>query len=352
MKRYVMVLMSVLFIVLLWWVNNAFALYFSCYPSEYEFTTKAQINGVRLKECLYYHGNTIFPDYYNTYFENQYGFSSNHRVAWATNYYNCHSLSFNDRFRWMNYPHNIFWSFYNHGLVVNYNWAKKWDRWVMFTKDSNGPFSIWWVTYSISHSFIFDEDYKGWNTRIKSKYGSFGEYKHALSSVYNVYDADYTFVLRHGGTNFMYTKVWWAVLNDRAMHMLTKSSVIDLKPSEKLYQIDLKNIWWEEKDFSAQIPFEIDVEKLWADKHQKTQKVDNSHLLALSDQELVNMLTESDLMILWAASSPNAIGAVVQKNALLKTIFDRAEKNKETIELVLNKTSSFKYGTQFIQFLQ
>lgn len=136
------------------------------------------------------------------------------------------------------------------------------------------------------------------------------------------------------------------------MHMLTKSSVIDLKPSEKLYQIDLKNIWWEEKDFSAQIPFEIDVEKLWADKHQKTQKVDNSHLLALSDQELVNMLTEFDLMILWAASSPNAIGAVVQKNALLKTIFDRAEKNKEIIELVLNKTSSFKYGTQFIQFLQ
>lgn len=124
-------------------------------------------------------------------FERENWFNSSDKVANPIHSYNCHSLSFNNKNYQMMYPDNIFLTFNTWWKKANLKNAKKWDRWIIFEKKKAWRHYIDWQKYKINHSFIFLEDYKGLDTKIKSKYGSFWEYDHSLRDVLKSYNIDW-----------------------------------------------------------------------------------------------------------------------------------------------------------------
>lgn len=175
-------------------------------------STSAIINWQNIKECAIRNSSSYsYNESLDLNFEKDRWFRKEDRYRSYNPTFNCHSLSFNKRKFWLDDPINIFNKFVDNNLVWKLENAKRWDRWVMLQEHPNWKIKIWGKNYIIYHSYIFEENYKWNNTRIKSKYWIYWEYRHWLINVLNEYDKNRKLVhliLRYDNwNNFSYRSV-------------------------------------------------------------------------------------------------------------------------------------------------
>lgn len=277
-------------------IDKAIALKYNCSYWENEITTVSKLNWKNLRECSFTREYIKISKQDEINFENKYGFNSNDRVVSPNTTFNCHSMSFNKRKSWINYPHNIIFEFQKAWKITHLSNAKKWDRWVFIDEEINWEIIIWWKKYNATHSFTFMEDYKWEKTRIRSKYWELWEYIHKLSDVRKVYENSSTKLIileSENKANFSYRNI-----PDSLEDIISK----DIKVNSK-NNIFNKKISWKSK------------------------------------KEIINSITNEDLIeiSLSASKDKNSIKKLLEKNENIKYILNASKTDKNIIKEIEEK---------------
>jgi hypothetical protein len=121
----------------------------------------------------------------NSYLESApFNFSSATRVYSSTWSWNCHGRTFDNRISWVYYA----------------------DQWLLDdgpycpVNPSVGQTIIWWDGSKTSHSVTIVGPWNGTSTLVMSKYGAYGQYRHALSNAVTVYGSNWAVTGFSGGT--------------------------------------------------------------------------------------------------------------------------------------------------------
>lgn len=157
-----------------------------CNTDETLIPTSVTINNEVIKECT-----KIYPSPDDGWFKRS------ERIRPATIEYNCHSLAYANRQNWIPRPNRLILKLLElNAYSLDITTALKGDRGVMFEKAPDGDWDIGNEKYSISHSWIFSENYISEQSIVQSKYGSLGEYIHAYKNIIDTYAAGKeTFIL-------------------------------------------------------------------------------------------------------------------------------------------------------------
>lgn len=280
-------------------IDLANALKHNCNYWENEITTESKLYWKNLNECAFKRNHIDIPLSTERSFETKYWFSENDRMRNATALFNCHSLAFNKRKLWMNYPHNIIYEFQKAWKITHLWNAKKWDRWVFLDKESNWKIIIWGNRYDATHSFTFMEDYKWENTKIKSKYGQMWEYVHKLSDVRKVYYNSNTKLI---------------ILESENRANFSYRSITEPSNLEEIISKDKKVAITNNQIFNKKISW-------------KTKK------------EIINSITDEDLIEISLSSSldKNSIKKLLEKNQNIKFVLNNYKKDKNIIYLIEEK---------------
>ena len=144
------------------------------------------------------------------YFENQYGFKSTDRQYSHTGAWNCHGRTFDNRLSWVSSA----------------------DAWIMYDRPYSpstpkiGDAIVWFQNGTTSHTATIVGPYKGTSTLIRSKYGTQGQYQHALINSVKVYGSNW-YITRFGAGTTVYSSV--PISNKEAIKNKEQSLLQDSK---------------------------------------------------------------------------------------------------------------------------
>lgn len=115
-------------------------------------------------------------------FERDYLFSSRDRVYSGTGAWNCHGRTFDSRRSWISLAEPY----------LNY------DTPTCPSSPRSGDAIIFWARGQTSHSVTMISSWSGLDTRVMSKYGTQGQYRHTLRDTVRVYGGDWAVTRRRG----------------------------------------------------------------------------------------------------------------------------------------------------------
>lgn len=117
-------------------------------------------------------------------FEHSYNFQPTDRISSGTASWNCHGRTFDDRRSWIS-DITPFWIY---------------DSPVCPASPQTGDTVLFWHNGKIIHSVTMVGPWNGTSTLIMSKYGTQGQYRHALANSINIYGKNWSIIRFNAGT--------------------------------------------------------------------------------------------------------------------------------------------------------
>ena len=203
----------------------------------------------------------------NTYLESSpYNFSSSHRFYSSTWAWNCHGRTFDNRQSWTNYA----------------------DPWLA----SDAPFCpvnpavgqtvIWWGSDGkTSHSVTITGSWNNLSTQVMSKYGAYGQYRHALSNAVAVY-----------GSNWSVTGFGLGTTIYSGMRSEAPSPVVqEVDPGKKLLE-QRKDMPWYEAVLQSEIHYALEHPRLVSQSAGLREETRARLLETVDEMEQIDILLE------------------------------------------------------------
>lgn len=257
-------------------------------------------------------------------FEASYGFSSSERVYSGTGAWNCHGRTFDARQSWVSYAEP--WLTYDGPIYTSY--------------PIQGDAIIWWSGSTTAHSVTIVGPWNSLSTPVMSKYGTQGQYRHALSKTIGVYGSDWSAVYFTEGTVIYSGRPAPGGL-DRNKN--DKKGTTGLESPEKREELR-KTMPWYEDVLASQVIYEIERPRLVAKSAPISEETRNGIIEARGDQARLDLLV-SDLAdpkhfgILNAYNSPafseDFISEIEAGKLLVKIAKKRPELKEQIVAILL-----------------
>lgn len=263
-------------------------------------------------------------------FESTYGFRSADRYYSATGAWNCHGRTFDARLSWIPQAEPY----------INNDWP------YCPLNPAAGDSIIWWGSNGLSsHSVTIVGTWNGLSTPVMSKYGTQGQYRHALSNVVAVYGSDWTVTNFDAGT-----AIYWGITKNQEPEEVEKRR---RSSRERLIEQRKKTPWYEDV-LASQLVYEVEHPRIVDQVARLTEESRTGIGKAKGDQERLDILLkdlqeDSHFEALNAFDSPafseDFIHAIESGNLLVKLSKLRPELRKkianQLLEVILENNGNY-----------
>lgn len=254
-------------------------------------------------------------------FEASAGFSSADRVYSGTGAWNCHGRTFDARRSWVSYAEP--WLQYDDPVYTSF--------------PISGDAVIWWSGSTTSHSVTLLSTWNSTSTPVMSKYGTQGQYRHALYNPIALYGSDWSAVYFNAGTA-IYSGVQAAGAGARTGPKVDKKD-----DTEKERNEIRKGMPWYEDVLASQVIYEVEHPRLVAKSAHLSETARVGLGEAKGDQArlaiLISDITDpTHFGILNAYNSPafseDFITEIEAGKLLVKIVKKRPELKDEIVDLL------------------
>ena len=255
-------------------------------------------------------------------FEASVGFRSADRVYSGTGAWNCHGRTFDARRSWVSY-------------------AEPWldnDGPVYTSSPLSGDSVIWWDGATTSHSVTLLGSWTGTSTPVMSKYGTQGQYRHALSNPIALYGADWSVVYFTAGT-IIYSGLQAGGEGQKGLEVDKRHDTAEERDRLR------RSMPWYEDVLASQVIYEVEHPRLVSQSANLSDASRTGLSEARGDQArlgilIADMADPKHFGVLNAYNSPafseDFIAEIEAGKLLVKIIKKRPELKQQVIDLLLN----------------